>query len=194
MCVCVCHHTVHICKSMHLTLLPLLYCFKEQGRWRQMEGFKKALYMILMVSLNDTNFFFKLRVHENEIKRAPSLENSHEQSSTEHSREKHKHEPFSSLLYAHALFALRTPSTRLHTFWFMDISCVRLFRLITLHGVRRFREGTGLLNFLFNKLSVHLQSSQCFVLHVGTLIMLPWKCGAILSLVSSIELRFILHE
>ena len=57
-----------------------------------------------------------------------------------------------------------------------------------------FREGTGFLNFLFFKLSVHLQSSQCFVLHVGTLIMLPWKCGAILSLVSGIELRFILHE
>ena len=34
-----------------------------------------------------------------------------------------------------------------------------------------FREGTGFLNFLFNKVSVHLQSSQCFVLHVGTLIM-----------------------
>ena len=57
-----------------------------------------------------------------------------------------------------------------------------------------FREGTGFLNFLFNKLSVHLQRSQCFVLHVGTLIMLPWKCGAILSLVSGIELRFILLE
>ena len=40
---------------------------------------------------------------------------------------------------------------------------------------------------IFNKLSVHLQSSQCFVLHVGTLIMLPWKCGVILSLVSDIE-------
>ena len=90
----------------------------------------------------------------------------------------------------------------------MDISCVRLFRLIMLHGVRRstgrdcfpkmapacFCEGTGFLNFLFNKLSVHLQSSQCFVLHVGTLIMLPWKCGAILSFVSGIELRFILNE
>ena len=57
-----------------------------------------------------------------------------------------------------------------------------------------FREGAGFLNFLLNKLSVHLQSSQCFVLHVGTLIMLPWKCGAMLSLVSGIELRFILHE
>ena len=57
-----------------------------------------------------------------------------------------------------------------------------------------FREATGFLNFLFNKPSVHLQSSQCFVLHVGTLIMLPGKCGAILSLVSGIELRFILHE
>ena len=57
-----------------------------------------------------------------------------------------------------------------------------------------FREGTGFLNFIFNKLSVHLQSSQCFVLHVGTLIMLPWKCGAILSLVSGIELRFNLHD
>ena len=32
------------------------------------------------------------------------------------------------------------------------------------------------------------------LLHVGTLIMLLWKCGAILSLVSGIELRFILHE
>ena len=50
-----------------------------------------------------------------------------------------------------------------------------------------FREGTGFLN-LKNKLSVHLQSSQCFVLHVGTLIMLPWKCSANLSLVSGIEL------
>ena len=57
-----------------------------------------------------------------------------------------------------------------------------------------FREGTGFLNILFNKLSVHLQSSQCFVLHVGALIMLLWKCGAILSLVSGLELRFILHE
>ena len=58
-----------------------------------------------------------------------------------------------------------------------------------------FREDTGFLNVLFNKLSVHLQSSQSFVLHLGTLIMLPWKCGAILSLVSVyIQLRFILHE
>ena len=88
---------------------------------------------------------------------------------------------------------VRTPSTRLHTFWFIDISSVRLFRLITLHGVRRstgndcfpklapacFREGTGFLNFIFNKPSVHLQRSQCFVLHVGTLnfgyIWLEWK-------------------
>ena len=31
-----------------------------------------------------------------------------------------------------------------------------------------FREGAGFLNFLFNKLYVHLQSSQCLVLHVGT--------------------------
>ena len=58
-------------------------------------------------------------------------------------------------------------------------------------GRECFRE--GFINF-FNKLFVHLQSSQCFVLHVGTLIMLPWNCGAILSLVSGIELRFILHE
>ena len=54
-----------------------------------------------------------------------------------------------------------------------------------------FCEGTGFVNFLFNKLSIHIQCSQCFVLIVGTLIMLPWKCGAILSLVSGIELRFI---
>ena len=57
-----------------------------------------------------------------------------------------------------------------------------------------FREGTGFLNFIFNKLSVRLQRSQSFVLHVGTLMMLPGKCGAMLSLVSGIELRFILHE
>ena len=42
--------------------------------------------------------------------------------------------------------------------------------------------------YLCNKLSVHLQSSQCFGLHVGTLIMLPFKCGAILSLVSGVEI------
>ena len=119
--------------------------------------------------------------------------------SSDERREKHKHKPFSFLLYAHALFAHLldcTPSDSL-------TECVRLFWLITLHSVRRstgrdcfpkmapacFREGTGFLNFLFNKPSVHLQSSQCFVLHVGTLIMLPWTCGAILSLVSGIELR-----
>jgi len=31
---------------------------------------------------------------------------------------------------------------------------------------------TVFIKYLLNKLSVHLQSSQCFVLHIGTLIML----------------------
>ena len=43
--------------------------------------------------------------------------------------------------------------------------------------------------YLFNKLSVHLHSSQRLCLHVETLIMLPWKCGDILSLVSGVEIE-----
>ena len=38
---------------------------------------------------------------------------------------------------------------------------------------------------LFNKLSVHLQSCQCLVLYVKTLIILPEQCQAISSLVSA---------
>ena len=48
--------------------------------------------------------------------------------------------------------------------------------------------GTVFKIYLFNKLSVHLQSCQCFGLHVGTLNMLLLKCGAILSLVSGVEI------
>ena len=64
---------------------------------------------------------------------------------------------FFSSLCTRTVRTSHTPSTRLHTFWFIDIGCVRLFRLIMLHGVRRstgrdcfpkmapacFREGTG---------------------------------------------------
>jgi len=38
---------------------------------------------------------------------------------------------------------------------------------------------------------VHLESSQCFGLHVMTLIMLPCQCGVFLSLVSGINYQFV---
>ena len=41
-------------------------------------------------------------------------------------------------------------------------------------------------NVIFNKLSVHLQSCQCLVLYVKTLIILPKKCQATSSRVSGL--------
>ena len=41
---------------------------------------------------------------------------------------------------------------------------------------------------LFDELSVHLQSDQCLILYVKTLIILPKKCRATSSLVSGFKI------